>query len=152
MFSSHMIEPRRSIYNFFSKKYKIDGYGPYFNSTIKNHNSSSFFKKNIMKDYSFNICPQNSLYPGYYGENIPDAFLANCLPITWCDNNVSLDFNKKCFINLLNFSENINEAIEMFNDNEALKKFSYEPLMFKKPDLSKEIQFAKKIVERLETL
>lgn len=54
-----------------------------------------------MSNYKFNLCPHNSLYPGYYDEKITDFFHSGCLPITWCDSNVNHDFNSEAFVNLL---------------------------------------------------
>ena len=149
IFTSHMIEPRKSIYTKFSHHFEVDGYGPYFDSKIKNHNSSYFKKKNILEQYSFNLCPQNSLYPGYYGENVPDAFLANTLPITWCDNNINKDFNERSFVNLLHYANDYNEIIDLIKSETFLKKFSIEPLIVTRPNLELEKNFVNKILEKL---
>jgi hypothetical protein len=144
-----MKEPRKSIYLKFLKHFQIDGYGPYFDRSIKNHNLSSFKKREILEKYSFNLCPQNSLYPGYYGENVPDAFLAKTLPVTWCDNNIYRDFNEKSFINLLNYADNYQTIIDLIQDREFLKKFSQEPLIKNKINLDFEKNFILKIIENL---
>lgn len=148
--SSHLDEPRKSIYESFSKKFIVDGYGPCFNSKIKDHFSNPIKKIEILKNYAFNLCPENSLYPGYYTEKIPEAFLSKCLPITWADQNVSYDFNEKSFINLLNYSmNNYSEVMDLINDNNFLKSFTREPLLLKSPNLDNEIKFVRKIVDCL---
>lgn len=150
LISSHLNEPRYSIYSSLSKKFQVDGYGPIFNKKIKDHYSNPISKKNILKNYAFNLCPENSLYPGYYTEKIPEAFLSHCLPITWADNNVNLDFNNKSFINLLDFvSDDFSKITELIKDDNFLRKFSSEPLLYTKPNLEKEIKFAKKIIDAL---
>lgn len=101
-----MNEPRNSIYNHFKESFIIDGYGSYFDKEIKNHNYTNIKKKEIMQNYAFNLCPENSLFPGYYTEKIPESYLGKCLPISWVDQNVSVDFNPKAFINLLDYSKN----------------------------------------------
>ena len=147
MFTSHLIEPRKSIYLKFSKNFKVDGYGPYFNKSIKNHNYSDFKTQNILKDYAFNLCPQNSLYPGYYTEGLVNAFVSKVLPVTWADKNINLDFNEKSFINLLDYtSSNYEEICNLMKDQNFLKKFAVEPLLFKKPNLEKEKNFIQKII------
>jgi len=40
------------------------------------------------------------MYPGYCTEKIPEAFMADCLPITWADSNVAVDFNPDAMVNL----------------------------------------------------
>ena len=57
IFATHLNEPRKSFYHNFSKNFTVDGYGPYFDKSIKNHNVSGYKKKDIMKNYAFNLCP-----------------------------------------------------------------------------------------------
>jgi hypothetical protein len=146
--SSHLDEPRKSLYLNFSKNFPIDGHGPFFNKKIQNHYLNPSKKKDILKNYSFNLCPENSLYPGYYTEKVPEAFLSKCLPLTWADNNINLDFNEKSFVNLLNYSgDNYFEINNLLKDENFLKKYTMEPLLLKKPNLDKEITFVKKIFD-----
>ena len=150
MITSHLNEPRNSIFKKFSQRFKVDGYGPYFNKNIKDHYSNPIIKIDILKNYAFNLCPENSLYPGYYTEKIPEAFLGGCLPISWADQNIKYDFNTNSFINLLDYTNNnYDEIIEQLNDDLFLKKFTNEPLLLKKPNLENEIKFVKKIIDAL---
>jgi hypothetical protein len=148
LLSSHLDEPRRSMLNNFSKNFIVDGYGPYFNKNIKNHNFNPSSKKEILKKYAFNLCPENSLYPGYYTEKVPEAFLSKCLPLAWADNNIAQDFNVKSFVNLLNYSkDNYMEINNLLKDESFLNKYTNEPLILKEPNLNKEINFIKKITD-----
>jgi len=148
--ASHMLEPRESIYNYLSKYFIVDGYGPYFDKEIKSHNKSNFFKKNLLQNYSFSLCPENLLYAGGYSEKIPDAFSAKCLPISWSDNNINLDFNKNAFVNLLDHvKDNYHEISNLLKDESYLKKFTKEPLLLKIPNLDEERRFAEKILDYL---
>ena len=141
---------REIIYKNMLKYFIIDGYGPYFNKEIKDHNKSNFFKKNLLNNYAFNLCPENNLYPGGYSEKIPDAFASKCLPISYSDQNVNLDFNKNAFINLLDYVEdNYKEICNLLKDENYLKKFTKEPLLLKKPNLDKERVFVEKILNSL---
>jgi len=150
LISSHLNEPRKSIYSLFKKKFQVDGYGPFFNENIKDHCSNPITKRKILENYAFNLCPENSLYPGYYTEKIPEAFISKCLPITWVDKNVNFDFNEKAFINLLNYStNNYSEIMDLIEEPKFLKTFSDEPLLLKSPNLDNEINFAQKIVDSL---
>jgi len=148
LITSHLNEPRKSIYEELSKNFIIDGYGPYFDKNITNHNASKFTKKEILKNYSFNLCPENALYPGYYTEKVPDAFLGKCLPLAWADNYINCDFNEKSFINLYNYTkENYSEINYLLKDDIFLKKFSDQPLLINTPNLNLEISFLKKILD-----
>lgn len=152
LFSSHMNEPRSSMYKAFKNHFSVDGFGPYFNKKIKNHNESSFLKKDILKNYAFNLCPHDSIYPGYYGEKIPDAFLGKSLPISWADKNINKDFNEKSFINLIDYmsdESSYEEIIKLMKDDNFLKKYAQEPLILNTIDLKKEIKFAERIISLL---
>lgn len=150
IFTSHMDQPRKTIYEEFSKNFIVDGYGPYFNKNIKGHNSSQFTKQEVMKNYSFNLCPHNNIYPGIYEEKVPESFLSKCLPITWADQNINHDFNPASFVNLNDhIKDNFKEIIYLLKQKEFLQKFVNEPLLLSEPNLSAEIKFAKKILDCL---
>jgi hypothetical protein len=150
IFSTLMNEPRKTMYEEFSKNFVVDGYGKYFDQNIKNHNMSNFTKKQIMENYSFNLCPHNIIYPGIYEEKVPEAFLGKCLPITWSDQNINYDFNPKAFINLNDYiKDNFKEIIYFLKQKEFIKKFIDQPLLLSEPNLDNEIKFAKKIIDCL---
>jgi hypothetical protein len=89
-------------------KYKsVDVYG----NRYGNIGDGEDKKLDIISEYKFNICFENSIYPGYYTEKPLHAKVAGCIPIYWSDQKLSVDFNDKCFINLSNFS-NLNEMVE----------------------------------------
>lgn len=147
LITSHLNEPRKSMYEKFSQNFKVDGYGPYFNKNIPNHHESLTRKIDILKDYSFNLCPENGLYPGYYTEKIPESFLGKCLPISWADNNINFDFNEKSFVNLINYTkDNYEEISHLLKEESFLKKYANEPLLVNEPTLNKEIAFVNKII------
>lgn len=127
--------------------FRVDGYGPAFDINIKNHNSSNFIKKDILKNYFANFCPENEIYPGWYTEKVIDSYLCHSLPITWADVNINKFFNKNCFINLNSYDhEEYGEIFDSLKDENFLKKFGEEPLFNEKPNLEKEINFIKKIL------
>jgi hypothetical protein len=151
-FTTALQEPRRSFYKSFSKQFQVDGFGRYFDKKIKNHNESKFKKFDIMKNYSFNLCPENICYPGTYTEKIPDAFIGKCLPISWADNNVKIDFNPNAFINLndhMGGGTDFQQLFDSLRDVNFLKKYSKEPLLLQKPNLNSEIKFVEKILAGL---
>ena len=142
IFASHLKEPRKSFYLSFLKEFKVDGFGSYFDKKIKNHNQSNMLKIDIMKNYAFNLCPENSIFPGYYTEKTLDSFIGKCLPITWADSNIKFDFNQNAFINLNDFmNENLKELFSLLKDDAFLNKYTKEPLLLKKPNLDSETKF-----------
>jgi hypothetical protein len=150
IFAGHLNEPRRSMYLEIKKYFEIDGYGPYFDKNIKNHNSSNFTTYEVMKNYAFNLCPQNSLFQGYYNESVVNAFLSRTLPITWADHNINIDFNPKAFVNLIDdVQNNYKNIFNLLKDESFLKKYTEEPILLKKLDLDNEKIFVEKILSKL---
>ena len=136
MLSSHLREPRGSLYRAIENVIPIQGFGAHFDKSIKDHHSSGFLKKDILKKFSFNLCPENGLYPGYYTEKIPEAFNSGCLPITWADQNIDADFNPHAFLNLLPFAnKGYASAINQLFEEKTLQRFSSESLLMSKPTL-----------------
>ena len=134
--TSHLREPRASCLVALQKLMPVDGMGPYFDSQIKDHHSSAFNKRDILQSYAFNLCPENGIHPGYVTEKIPEAFAAGCLPITFVDESVSVDFNPKAFINLGPMAKNSFEELGKILQSKALlEAYTEEPLMTQIPSL-----------------
>lgn len=150
LISSHLIEPRKMLFNTLSKIIPVDGFGPLFDTKIKNHNNSNFDKLEILNQYAFNLCPENSLYPGYYTEKIPEAFLSGCLPITWVDSNVHVDFNPEAMINLQAMVGNGFKGLrELLNDAQRLNKYADQPLITSRPSLEPCKEFIRNLVSQV---
>lgn len=144
LITSHLREPRATCYELLKQHLPIDGLGPYFDSTIRDHHHSGFFKKDILQNYAFNLCPENAIYPGYITEKIPEAFASGCLPISYVDKTVSVDFNSEAFLNLLNVEHQ--DLKNLVNQNLFFKKYIDQPLINKKPNLNKLKIFCQKIL------
>ena len=147
LLSSHLREPRGSLFKALEKVIPTQGFGAFFNKEIKSHHSSGFLKMDILKDFSFNLCPENGLYPGYYTEKIPEAFYSGCLPITWADDNISVDFNPSAFLNLEPlFKSNFQELSEILLNEKRLETYRSESLLAMRPSLEPLKQFLNAII------
>jgi Glycosyltransferase family 10 (fucosyltransferase) C-term len=136
MLSSHLREPRGSLFKALEKVVPTQGFGAFFNKEIKDHHSSGFLKRDVLKEFSFNLCPENGLYPGYYTEKIPEAFYSGCLPITWADENISVDFNPDVLINLQPLFKNDFVALhDVLLDKEKLESYKTQPLLQNQPSI-----------------
>ena len=100
--------------------------------------STALDKINYISGGTYNICPENSAYEGYFTEKIFQAFQAGTIPIYWAighpEPNI-INKNKYCFCNLgskENISKNIRDVLE------NSKKYIEGDLFA--PDASKEIQ------------
>ena len=149
MITSHLLEPRATLLSAVRQFIPVDGYGKYFQPQIANHHQSSFTKRDLLRQYAFNLCPENQLYPGYYTEKIPEAFLAGCLPLTWADSNVHCDFNPKALINLAPMTANNFASLgEILNNRSTLQELSEQPLLTHQPSLEPVKSFVREIIRQ----
>jgi hypothetical protein len=150
MLSSHLREPRGSLYKAIEKIIPIQGFGAYFNKSIKDHHSSGFLKKDILEKFTFNLCPENGLYPGYYTEKIPEAFNSGCLPITWADENISVDFNPTAFLNLQPlFKNNFYDLEDKLFNKSTIEGYQTESLLKEKPSLEHLKSYLKRVLSNI---
>jgi hypothetical protein len=91
-------------------------------------------KMDLISNFKFSICFENSIYPGYFTEKLLHAKIAGTIPIYKSHNTFENDFNKNCCINLcnLNFSEIKDKIIEI-DQNDTLYKSYYEQPLFNSP-------------------
>lgn len=87
---------------------KVDSAGEFLNNSddLKMKYNDDKFK--YLKNYKFNLCPENSNYPGYCTEKVFEAIKCGCIPIYWgSDNNPEPDIlNHKAIIFLNNYGRN----------------------------------------------
>jgi Glycosyltransferase family 10 (fucosyltransferase) C-term len=147
-FSSHLREPRKTLYEILSAQLPVDGMGPGFNGAISDHHQSGFEKFDVLKNYRFNLCPENSAYPGYVTEKIPEAFMADALPISWVDTNATVDFNPEAYINLLpNAWQGYDHFMSKLGDRIYLEHFVSQSLLITRPSIEPFKAFVKNIVQ-----
>ena len=76
------------------------------------------------------------MYPGYYTEKIPEAFMADCLPLTWTDSNVIVDFNPRAILNLAPMTaDGFRELSDELLNPARIERYAEQPLLLKKPTL-----------------
>jgi len=81
---------------------KVTGYGRPFGNWFPTYETYKA-KLELMGKYLFNLCPENSYYPGYYTEKCIHAKIAGSIPIYMADRYVRFDFRPTAFINLDDF-------------------------------------------------
>jgi hypothetical protein len=135
-FSSHLREPRTTLLRALESCIPVLKSGPYFDESITDHHRSGFTKYERLQEVAFNLCPENGMYPGYYTEKIPEAFDAGCLPITWCDPNVAVDFNPRALLNLAPMMHtDFAELSERLRSKTFLESFASEALLTHTPSI-----------------
>jgi hypothetical protein len=148
IFASHLREPRATLLKVLKKELEVVEFGSLFNSNIKNHLESGLIKYDELQKFAFNLCPENGMYPGYYTEKIPEAFMAGCLPITWADDNVKVDFNPQAFINLAPMSaSNFSELRQILRSKNTLSRYAEQPLFLSKPSITPVKNYLKEVIK-----
>ena len=151
LITSHLREPRAACLTVLQALMPVDGMGPYFDESIKDHHRSQFTKKAMLQSYAFNLCPENGIHPGYVTEKIPEAFAAGCLPITFVDEALSGDFNPKAMINLATMMTEDSKTREHIKSSltpAALATFANEALLLQTPSIYPLEAFVKGILEK----
>jgi hypothetical protein len=121
---------------------KVDAFGSQFGNRFEQD------KLDLISNYKFNICFENTLDPGYVTEKLLEAKIAGCIPIYWGDKKSEVDFNKKCFINYADF-ESVNDLAtyinKLYSSKDAMEEIIAEPLFNSPPSLAELYEFFDKV-------
>ena len=126
---------RFNMVNLLNTYKQVDCYGKIHNNKLPDGEK---YKMDIISNYKFNICFENSIYPGYFTEKLLHAKIAGCIPIYYSDKSYSEDFNKKCCINLIDLndqSELIEYIKEVDSDINLYNEIKSEPIFTMVPNL-----------------
>jgi len=78
------------------------------------------YKMDLISDYKFSLCYENSVTPGYHTEKLLHGKIAGNIPIYYGDKTISEDFNSECFINAVDMSdEELMELIQRIDSNNS---------------------------------
>jgi hypothetical protein len=81
---------------------RVDSAGPLYNNMgyiLPRGEDSVSAKLKFLNSYKFNLCFENSSYPGYATEKLYEALCAKTIPIYWGSPTIECDFNTKAFLN-----------------------------------------------------
>jgi hypothetical protein len=125
---------RNNIFHTISKYKIVDSAGPLFNNMgdilSKGHWHTA--KLNFIGSRKFNICYENSSYPGYVTEKLFQALYTNTIPIYWGSPTVELDFNPKAYISRHDFSSDedmLEKIIELDTDDTKYNEMVQQPIL-----------------------
>lgn len=137
-------EKRNWYFHELSKYKQVVAAGPLFNNTGGVTPVGVTGKVDCMSKFKFNLCFENSAYPGYLTERLYEALCAKTIPIYWGSGTAGLDFNPKAFLNwhdyrndeefikaIIELDQNEEKYMEMymqpmFNNNEKKNKYFYD--------------------------
>lgn len=129
------------------REYKsVDCFGKIHPNSIQEGEKN---KLDVISNYKFSICFENSTTPGYFTEKLLHAKIAGTVPIYYSDKSFSRDFNPNCCLNYINFSsldELYEKVIEIDQNEKLYKEFFEQPLFSTKPNLD---SFKKSILKIL---
>ena len=109
-------------------------------------------KYDLLRRYRFNLCFENSIFPGYYTEKLIHAWVGGCVPLYYSDHWYSSDFNPKAMINRINFSDldAFVEHVALVNKSRsALSEIFDQPLLTTRPILDPAIDFLRKACDQI---
>lgn len=126
---------RSTMVNYLNTYKEVDCYGKIHKYNIPDGED---VKLNILQSYKFSLCMENSISVGYYTEKLLHAKVAGTIPIYYSDNNISMDFNDRCFINTYNktYTEVLEIVKEIDNNEKLYLEMREQPLFNKTVDIS----------------
>lgn len=106
-------------------------------------------KYELLPDYRFNLCFENSTFPGYHTEKPLQAWVGGCVPLYWSDPWWTLDFNPKALINRIDFPslEDFAARVAEVEATAGLwEEIHAQPLLLGPPSLDDVIRFLREAV------
>ena len=127
---------RFTAINELKKISEVDVFGRSVGNYVEN-------KIDTAKNYWFNICFENDLYPGYVTEKILEAWLSYSIPLYWGDDRCGV-LNPDAYINLAQF-ENLKEFTSyveiIYKDKNRMIEMIEQPLFQKKLEVDNLLEF-----------
>lgn len=111
----------------------VDSAGPLFNNVpiIPRGVEAAKHKNDFLVKYKFNLCFENSAWPGYCTEKLFHAFYMKTIPIYWGSPTAAMDFNPKAFFNYHDygtFEDMLNHVVRVDNDPHAYMDMYMQPI------------------------
>jgi hypothetical protein len=118
-------DTRNNAFDLLSRYKRVDSPGAWKNNCPRLDDTNLFMfhtnKIKFMSQRKFNLCYENSSYPGYATEKIYQALYAGTVPIYWGSPTIALDFNPKAFVNRHDFDEDYEmfQYIQYLDQNDS---------------------------------
>ena len=115
--------------NALSQLDKVDVFGRSVNNYVED-------KIKVAKEYFFQICFENTVFPGNVTEKVLQAYVSENIPL-WMGLATN-DLNQEAFINLLDFKNLVefqNYVKDLFYDKEAIRNIIQQPFLNSRPEV-----------------
>jgi hypothetical protein len=125
---------RNEFFHKLSARKHVDSGGPLFNNigrVLDYGDAAPKAKNEWLKDYKFNICFENSTYPGYTTEKLYEAYIGGTIPIYWGSATIEVDFNPKAFLNWYDYGSDealIDAVLELDSNPHKYRDMYMQPL------------------------
>jgi hypothetical protein len=117
---------------------EVDLYGPIAGKPFRGS------KYDLLRDYKFNLCFENSTFPGYYTEKMLQAWVGGCIPLYYSDPWFHVDFNRKAALNRIDCSsleEFASQVAALNRSPDAFAEMFSEPLLTREPRIEPVLRF-----------
>jgi hypothetical protein len=107
-------------------------------------------KLDVISNYKFTLCYENTSFPGYFTEKPIHARSAGCIPIYWSGERFDEDFNTKSFIHLSDFSgiaDLVEEVKRIDSDDNLRLRMVSEPVFKSTPTIQPFMSFFEKALK-----
>jgi hypothetical protein len=135
---------RLNLFSGVSEHRKVHGFGNMFGKPLRKS------KFDVLPEYKFCLCPENSIYSGYTTEKLLDAYAGGTVPIYSGDLGKYHEFNSNAFINYYDTqnAEDMTQSIKKYDEDDSEYTNIYqEPLLLKEPKLDDAIAFVRGLVK-----
>lgn len=127
-------EKRNQFFHRLNAYKPVASAGPLFNNmgeVLERGEKSVQSKLAFLPKYKFNLCFENSSYPGYATEKLYEALIAKTVPIYWGSPTIECDFNPRAFLNWHHYQDDdmfFDAIVALDNDWEAYNEMYFEPM------------------------
>ena len=128
---------RNDFFHLLSTYKKVLSGGPLFNNigrVLDYGDSAMKAKLEWLQKFKFNICFENSTYPGYATEKLYEAYMGGTIPIYWGSPTIEVDFNPKAYLNWYDYGSNealMQAVIELDQNEDKYRQMYLQPLFSK---------------------
>jgi hypothetical protein len=129
VYSNSLCRRRNEFFRKLSKYKRVDSGGRFLN----NVGGPVPDKLAFQRQYKFAFAFENSSYPGYTTEKLPEAVAAGAVPIYWGNSLVNREFNPARFLHYDDYGSDealIERIIELDNDDAKYLEYLRQPLFY----------------------
>lgn len=124
-----VIYPRAFQY-WMSKGFEVESRGNFLR-THPSIGGDEMTKQKYIKEFKFNLCFDNSDYPGWITEKVIHPLIEGVIPIYWGCEDVGEEFNTNAFVHAREFENDIqlyDRVIEIANNEQLISDIQSQPI------------------------